>query len=104
LVPSGADGDLEDGQTRFELAGLEQLRRSHRRTDERPRANDRVVESERVDCGDLEDPPDRLDRVEPGEVVGARDRLLPPPAESTEAPGIGRLVLALGAVPQAIAF
>jgi hypothetical protein len=54
-----------------------------------------------VDRGDLEDPPDRLDRAQSGEVIRARDRLLAPPAQAAQPPCLRRLVFLVRAVPQA---
>jgi len=82
-----------------ELARLEQLRRRDGGRDQDPRARDALLQPQRVEGGDLEDPPDRLDRAQAREVVGARDGLLPPAPQPTQAPGLGGLLLPCGAVP-----
>jgi hypothetical protein len=57
-----------------------------------------------VDRGDFEKQPNRLDHVQAREVIGAGDGLSRAPAETSEAAGLGRLVLGIWAVPQAIQF
>jgi hypothetical protein len=57
-------------------------------TDQDAVARDRVVESEYVAKGDVEDPHDALDRPEAFEVIGDDDRPLAPPTKPTQPPGL----------------
>jgi hypothetical protein len=85
------DGLLERGQAVFELADLEQSGCGTRGRQDDSQPSDPVLEANAVGYDDIEEPPDPGDGVEPGQVVGNRDRAFFAPAQPTHPPGLGRL-------------
>jgi hypothetical protein len=68
-----------------QFSRFEQLRRDQSTRDQDVCPGDRVLETEHIQEGDLDDPLDRRDRVQAGEVVGSRNRLLAPASKTAQA-------------------
>jgi hypothetical protein len=101
LVSTRAQRELEDGETGFELPGLEQLGGCQSGADQGTHPGNRVLEAKRVGRGDFENAPDRVDLAEPGEVVRGGDRAFPLPPDAPETLRLRDLVRFVRVVPEA---
>jgi len=93
---------LQGFKTVLELADLEEVHRGDRRRDEDPQPRDAVVEADPVGDDDVEEPADAFHGLEPGEVVGDRDRALLAPPHAAQPAGLGRLGGSFGVVAEAV--